>query len=89
MNTTKVQNIVSNLPLFQDEYNQSQLRAISTAGKIARLPREHARVCLLQGPPGTGKSHTIVGIIKHLVKVGFSIIISYLSNHSDNFVLKS
>ncbi|XP_060601702.1 uncharacterized protein LOC132754965 [Ruditapes philippinarum] len=53
----------------QDKYNESQSKAINTAGRIVMLPKELPRICLLQGPPGTGKSHTIVGIIKHIVKV--------------------
>lgn len=50
-------------------YNRSQSIAINTAAKICSLPPEEPRVCMLQGPPGTGKSHTIVGIIKEIIKV--------------------
>ncbi|KAL4232544.1 hypothetical protein ACF0H5_007236 [Mactra antiquata] len=49
-------------------YNESQSMAINTASKICRLSPDTPRVCLIQGPPGTGKSHTIVGIIMHILK---------------------
>ena len=51
-------------------YNQSQETAIHAAVRLCRVADTDPRVLLLQGPPGTGKSHTIIGIITAIVKVG-------------------
>ena len=56
--------------ICQPGYNQSQETAIHAAVRLCRVADTDPRVLLLQGPPGTGKSHTIIGIITAIVKVG-------------------
>lgn len=57
----------SNFSLI-DTYNKSQTEAILGAIEIINRPSTIPRLPLIRGPPGTGKTHTLIGILKELVK---------------------
>ncbi|CAH1800066.1 unnamed protein product [Owenia fusiformis] len=53
---------------LEEKFNPSQVKAIQWCSHAVLQPNNIPRLCLLQGPPGTGKSHTIVGLIKHILR---------------------
>ncbi|KAL3883444.1 hypothetical protein ACJMK2_029705 [Sinanodonta woodiana] len=55
-------------PSLKLHYNSSQADAIATITKMVLSPYVFPKICLLQGPPGTGKSHTIIALIRKIMK---------------------
>ena len=54
---------------LKGQFNDSQKKAVEVITESVLQPYVLPRVCLLHGPPGTGKSHTIAGIVQHVIKV--------------------
>jgi DNA polymerase alpha-associated DNA helicase A len=71
---------LNDLELFDSSLNNSQIEAI----KFALASRE---IALIHGPPGTGKTHTLIELIRQLVKQNKRILVCGPSNISvDNIV---
>ncbi|KAF7495421.1 putative helicase senataxin [Sarcoptes scabiei] len=49
-------------------YNRSQICSIEAGMKILHLPYLTKKLLFIQGPPGTGKTHTLIGLLKNILK---------------------
>lgn len=60
--------VPTNIKLNNDNFNESQNRAILGTYEALSRPYAIPKILFIQGPPGTGKTHTLVGIIKHIYR---------------------
>ena len=56
-------------------YNETQAKIIQSVSDAVLQPYIIPKVSLIFGPPGTGKSHTVVGLIRTIIKSQVWIII--------------
>ncbi|WBW74715.1 DNA polymerase alpha-associated DNA helicase A [Schizosaccharomyces osmophilus] len=78
--TSLEEDMISELNFFNNELNDGQKEAVRFSLGVQEL-------ALIHGPPGTGKTHTLVEIIRQLVKKGKRVLVSGASNLSvDNIV---
>ena len=74
---------------FQRSLNPSQLDVVLSVAHAVRQPYVEPKICLIQGPPGTGKSHTIITLIRTILKQVRSLKITDHSLGCVSSVIKS